>query len=77
MLMMRRMEIARGCNVPCDLHLEHLNCRLRRIIKGLRSNVTPKALCHAAQSVGIVHEVCSNTVEAASQESFKELITSI
>jgi len=50
----------RGCNVPCDLHLEHLNRRLKGMIRGLHSNVTPKALSRAAQSVGIVHQVCDN-----------------
>ena len=50
----------RGCNVPCDLHLEHLNRRLKGMIQGLHSNVTPKALGRAAQSVGIVHQVCDN-----------------
>lgn len=48
----------RGCNVLCDLHLEHLNCRLKGIIQGLHSNITPKALSRAAHSVGIVHKVC-------------------
>ena len=47
-----------GCNVPCDLHLEHLNRCLKDMIRGLHSNVTPKALVCASQSVGIVHQVC-------------------
>ena len=54
----------RGCNVPCDLHLEHLNCRLKEMIRGLHSNVTPKALSRAARSVGIVHQVCDNITSA-------------
>ena len=48
----------KGCNVPCDLHLEHLNCRLKGMIRGLHSNITPKALDRAARSVGLVHQVC-------------------
>ena len=27
----------RGCNVPCDLHIEHLNRRLKGIIKNMGS----------------------------------------
>ena len=54
----------RGCNVPCDLHLEYLNCQLKRMIRGLHSNVTPKALSRAARSVGIVHQVCDNITSA-------------
>ena len=49
-----------GCNVPCDLHLEHFNRRLKGMIRGLHSNVTPKAPGRAAQSVGIVYQVCDN-----------------
>ena len=49
-----------GCNVPCDLHLEHLNRRIKDMLRGLHSNVTPKALNRAAQSVGVVHQVCDN-----------------
>ena len=48
----------KGCNVPCDLHLEHLNRRLKGMIRGLHSNITPKALDRAARSVGVVHQVC-------------------
>ena len=47
-----------GCNVPCDLHLERLNHRLKGMIRGLHSNVTP--LGRAAHSVGIVHQVSDN-----------------
>lgn len=49
-----------GCNVPCDLHLEHLNRHIKDMLQGLHSNVTPKALNRAAQSVGVVHQVCDN-----------------
>ena len=46
------------CIVSCDLHLEHLNRRLKDMIRKSYSNVTPKALVHASRSVGIVHQVC-------------------
>ena len=49
-----------GCNILCDLHLEHLNRRLKDMLQGLHSNVTPKALIRASQSVGIVQQVCNN-----------------
>jgi len=38
----------KGCNVPCDLHLGHLNHRLKGMIRGLHSNITPKVLDCAA-----------------------------
>ena len=28
-----------GCNIPCDLHLEHLNRRLKTVLQNLRSNL--------------------------------------
>lgn len=49
----------RGCNVPCDLHIEHLNCRLKGIIKNMGSNIQPPSLVRAARSVGVVHNICS------------------
>ena len=48
-----------GCNVPCDLHMEHLNRRLKGIIRNMGSNVQPPSLVRAAKSVGVVHNVCS------------------
>ena len=47
-----------GCNIPCDLHLEHLNRRLTGIISRMESNVKPATLEKAAKSIGIVNEIC-------------------
>ena len=47
-----------GGNVPADLHLEHLNRRLKDILSNLRSNVTSKAIDRASRSLGMVHQVC-------------------
>ena len=48
----------KGCNIPCDLHLEHLNRRLKAAIGSLGSNIQPKSLLRAAKSIGVVHRVC-------------------
>ena len=48
-----------GCNIPCDLHMEHLNRRLKSIIRNMGSNIQPPSLVRAAKSVGVVHNVCS------------------
>ena len=48
-----------GCNIPCDLHMEHLNHRLKNIIRNMGSNIQPPSLVRAAKSVGVVHNVCS------------------
>ena len=61
-----------GKNVSCDLHLEHLNKRLKGLITGLRSNAASKsedsiypcnAINRAARSIGVLHHICSNFEE--------------
>lgn len=47
-----------GGNIPCDLHLEHLNRRLKGILKKLGSNINPKSILRAGQTVATVHRVC-------------------
>ena len=47
-----------GCNIPCDLAMEHLNRRLKGIIRNMGANVVPSALARAAKSIGSVDCVC-------------------
>lgn len=47
-----------GHNMPADLHLEHLNRRLKRIIRHLGSNIQPSTLTRAAKGIGIVDDIC-------------------
>ena len=47
-----------GANIPCDLHLEHLNRRLKGILRNLGSNITSKSIVKAGQTVATVHRVC-------------------
>ena len=52
-----------GGNISCDLHLEHLNCRLKGMIAGICSNGTnPETIDRAARSLGVVNKIC-NTFE--------------
>ncbi len=48
----------RGCNIPCDLHLEHLNRRLKTAIRHLGSNIRPASIVRVAKSIGVVQRVC-------------------
>lgn len=48
----------KGGNIPCDLHLEHLNCCLKGLIRGLHANVLPNAIRRASRSVVLVQKVC-------------------
>lgn len=47
-----------GRNIPCDLHLEHLNRRIKTALRNLGSNITTSAIAHAAKSVGVAQQVC-------------------
>ena len=48
-----------GGNISCDLHLEHLNRRLKGIIAGMCSNGTnPETNDRAARSLGVVNRIC-------------------
>ena len=48
-------EVRAGCNIPCDLHLEHWNQRIKGIISRMESKVKPATL---DKSIGIVVEIC-------------------
>ena len=47
-----------GCNLPCDLYMEHLNWRLKSIIRSMGANVRPEAIVKAGKSLGPVEHVC-------------------
>ena len=44
-----------GHNIPCDLHMEHLNRRLKTILNHLGSNIQPETILKG----GKVHWSCS------------------
>ena len=48
-----------GCNIPCDLFMEHLNRRLKTVIRNMGSNIQPSSLTKAAKAIGIVNNICS------------------
>ena len=45
-----------GCNVSCDLHIEHLNRRLKGMMGGMRGE--KHAIDRAAKSIGFIHNIC-------------------
>ena len=47
-----------GGNIPCDLHLEHLNRTLQGILSTRGSNLTPSSIVRAGRTVSAVHRVC-------------------
>ena len=46
-----------GCNIPNNLHMEHLNRRIKSALSHLGSNFTSKAISHVGKSVGVLHHV--------------------
>ena len=48
-----------GCNMSCDLPMEHLNCRLNFMVGNMGGNVSPQAIVKAAKFLGPVQHVCS------------------
>lgn len=47
-----------GCNISSDLHLEHLNRRLKGVLRNLQSNIQTNTIVRASKSIGIVQQIC-------------------
>ena len=73
-----------GRNISCDLHLEHLNRRLKGLITGIGSNASKSAsdsiypnnaVNRAARSIGVLHDICCTFEEqnAVTPESDKHI----
>lgn len=60
-LLWGRFINTRGCqgtNIPCDLFMEHLNRRLKIMIRGMGANVNAKSIQKAGRAIASVHHVC-------------------
>ena len=49
-----------GCNIPTDLHLEHLNRICKTAIKGLGANKTEKSIIRIGKALGTIAPVLDN-----------------
>lgn len=49
-----------GKNIPCDLHMEHLNRECKTALSGLGSNITDKSIQRIGQSIGKTVEMLEN-----------------
>ena len=47
-----------GTNVPCDLHMEHLNRCLKTVLRSMGAHVTSDAVVRAGTSLRAVHNTC-------------------
>ena len=52
-----------GCNIPCDLHMEHLNRRLTCMLGNIAPNTNSQAIERVANSLDVVNNVCKNFEE--------------
>ena len=52
-----------GANIPCDLHMEHLNRRLKTMIRHMGANVKPKSIIRAGKAIHVVHRLCKKFEE--------------
>ena len=46
-----------GRNIPCDLHLEHMNRLCKEAVYGLQANKTPDAIVRVGKSLGMLKDV--------------------
>ena len=46
-----------GKNIPCDLHMEHLNREAKKCITGLGANITDEAVQRIGRSIGHIVKV--------------------
>ena len=47
-----------GGNIPCDLHMEHLNRRLKTAISIMGTNVRPASIQKAGRAIASVQWIC-------------------
>lgn len=48
-----------GCNIPCDLHMEHLNRMVKSCVHHLGANKTDASIERIGKSIGPVYETVS------------------
>ena len=58
MLHSRSINI-QGHNIPCDLHMEHLNRRLKTILNHLGSNIQPETILKVASPLELFTIICN------------------
>ena len=47
-----------GANIPSDLHMEHLNRRLKTVLRNMEANVNPNSVVKAGKCIAAIHRVC-------------------
>ena len=47
-----------GTNKPADLHLEHLNRRLKIVMRNLKGNIKVPTIVKAGNAIGVIQHIC-------------------
>ena len=59
-------------NIPCDLHIEHLNRRLKIMMRKLGANIRSKSIEKAGRTIEIVQHVCHVFEEQTCSSGLKD-----
>ena len=58
-----------GANISCDLHMEHLNCRLKIIMRNIGANLSPVSIEKAGKSIATVQHICETFEQQTTAQS--------
>ena len=61
-----------GCNIACDLFMEHLNRCLKGVIRHMGSNIQPPSLIRAGKCIGVVDSICRIFEQETSGKSYSD-----
>ena len=64
-----------GHNIPCDLHMEHLNRRLKFMMENLGSNIKPQCVQTVGCTLGVISKLCSHFEDEADATKNKSFHT--
>ena len=64
-----------GHNIPCDLHMEHLNRRLKFMMENLGSNIKPQCVQSVGRTLGVINKLCSRFEDEAGAYKNKDYHT--
>jgi len=66
------LHVVAGHNIPVDLHLEHLNRRLKGMLHGLGLNITPESVQRISKALGMIEAVCTDFEDVSNITSVKD-----
>ena len=68
-------RIGVGHNIACDLHMEHLNGRVKSMMENLGSNLKPQCIQTVGRTLGIINKLCGRFEDEADASKNKDYHT--